>query len=477
MTHAEKKVIIIDKKHLTPPFNIALKENGEAFKCTEILRIVPGKRAVLLGEWQKKSVIVKLFYRRFKATGHFHREVEGNHHFKKANIPTAKILHKGSAGDYRAKMLIFDYIYPSKNLDTLLRSCKDREIRWKHLQKLIILVAKMHGAGLQHHDLHLENFLVKDNVLYAIDGSALEVKDKNHALDTQTSLKNLATLFAQRGLEKNSFFKELFFLYCTTREFKDKTKHLALLQRMVKNERKFRIKRYLKKIYRQSTETVCIKGFTSFLLCKRSNYTPAMAKFLEDPDSAFNNPETVMLKNGNSSTVVRFKINGQDLVIKRYNIKNPVHALKRAFQKTRAHGSWYAAHLLLEYGINTPAPIAMKEVRLGPFKSRAYLICDYIEGLSARDYFKDFLPKSDTHLPQKILGIFKKLESLQISHGDMKATNIIVHYGTPFLIDLDSMVQHRSKICFARARNKDVKRFMKNWAEKPEIATIFHPLK
>lgn len=233
---------------------------------------------------------------------------------------------------------------------------------------------------------------------------------------------------------------------------------------------------HLKKFYKESTETICIKSFTSFLLCKRANYTPAMASFLKNPEIAFDKSGSTILKSGKSSTVVRFKLDGCDLVVKRYNIKNHIYTLKRAFQKSRADRSWRGAHLLLAYGIRTPIPIAMKEIRLGPFRNRAYLICDYIGGIIARDYFQDPLPKGKNDLSQKIIHIFERLESLQVSHGDMKATNIIIHDGMPFLIDLDSMAVHKSKARFTRAHGKDVKRFMKNWTKKPEVESLFRLL-
>jgi hypothetical protein len=39
------------------------------------------------------------------------------------------------------------------------------------------------------------------------------------------------------------------------------------------------------------------------------------------------------------------------------------------------------------------------------------------------------------------------------------------------------MAVHKSRAGFAKARRKDVKRFMKNWTGLPEIARLFHSLK
>jgi tRNA A-37 threonylcarbamoyl transferase component Bud32 len=404
-------------------------------------------------------------------------EAEGNRLLKKAEIPTAGILYSGPVRENRAQALIFEYIHPSENLGEVLQSSRDLDQCRDYLEKLMVLLARMHEAGLQHNDLHLDNFLVKDKDLYALDGSALEEKHPDAPLDTGVSLKNLAILFAQRNIGDRLVFKALLSVYCAARNLEHTDELVSILEARIKERRKVRTHRYLKKIYRQSTETVCQKSFTSFLLCKRGSYTPAMVSFLKDPDVAFNGPGTTMLKKGNTTTVVRFNVDGQDLVVKRYNVKNPVHGLRLAFKKSRADLSWYSAHLLLEYGINTPKPIAMREVRLGPFRNRAYLICDYIEGTSAREYFQEPPSKGENDLPQQILRMFERLESLLVSHGDMKATNIMIHDGQAFLIDLDSMAVHKSKAGFARARRKDVKRFMENWTRLPEVARLFRFLR
>jgi tRNA A-37 threonylcarbamoyl transferase component Bud32 len=477
MNRDKKRTVVIAGKRFAPPFNLTLSGDDGLLECTDLLRLVPGKRAVLLGKWRGKPVVAKLFYKRFRAGKHVGMEAEGNRLLKKADIPTAEILYSGSVRENRAKALIFDYIHPSENLGAVLQSSRDLDQCRDYLEKLMVLLARMHEAGLQHNDLHLDNFLAKENDLYALDGSALEEKYRDAPLDTGASLKNLAILFAQRNIGDRLLFKALFSVYCAARNLENTDELVSTLETRIKERRNVRTHRYLKKIYRQSTETVSIKSFTSFALCKRARYTPAMASFLMDPDVAFGLPGTAMLKKGNTATVVRFKVDGQDLVVKRYNVKNPVHGLRLAFKKSRADRSWFGAHLLLEYGINTPKPIAMREVRLGPFRNRAYLICDYIEGLSAREYFQAPPSKGENDLPQQILRMFERLKSLRVSHGDMKASNIMIHDGKAFLIDLDSMAVHKSKAGFARARRKDVKRFMKNWTRLPEVASLFRFLR
>ncbi len=217
------------------------------------------------------------------------------------------------------------------------------------------------------------------------------------------------------------------------------------------------------------------KTFKHLTLCKQDKYTPEMKSFLEDPDIAFDILDDLLLKNGNSATLVQYKINDNDLVIKRYNMKTRAHALRRAFKESRADHSWQYAHILQKKGINTPNPIAMKEKRFGPFRNKAYFICEYVKGPTAFHFFHDtqISYEKKSIIAAQIVSIFDKLKSSLIIHGDMKATNIIIHNNKPYLLDLDSMRIHKNKYMFMLAWQKDMKRFMRNWNDLPEINQLF----
>jgi len=323
MNPDKKQAVVIGGKRFVPPFNLTLVREGDellSLQCTALLRLVPGKRAVLLGRLHGRPVVAKLFYKGCRIKKHLDMEVEGNRLLKKAGVPTAGIIHAGTVRGSPAKALVFDYIHPSENLGTVVGSSNDLHQWEKHLKKLMVLVARMHAAGLQHNDLHLDNFLIKENDLYALDGAALKEKHRNAPLDMEASLKNLAVLFAQRDMAGKALIKELVPVYCAARDLKYTDELASTLQRWIREKQKARINRYLKKIYRASTETVCKKSFRSFILCKRANYTPAMAAFLKNPDVAFDLPGAPMLKRGNTASVVRFKVDGRDLVVKRYNL-------------------------------------------------------------------------------------------------------------------------------------------------------------
>ena len=114
------------------------------------------------------------------------------------------------------------------------------------------------------------------------------------------------------------------------------------------------------------------------MVCDRTYYDDAMAAFLNNPDAVLKDGR--ILKDGNSSTVFLIDLSGRLLVVKRYNMKNMWHALRRSYRQSRAWVSWRNAHLLKSIGINTPNPVAMMEKRLGPLRSVSYILTEYIDG-------------------------------------------------------------------------------------------------
>ena len=341
---------------------------------------------------------------------------------------------------------------------------------------LVRLIAKIHQKGLIHNDLHPDNFLLKKETIYALDGASIRQVSATKPLKKKVSLKNLAVIISQINFVDSSLLYHLATAYAEERKYNKADQTARRLEIFIQKSHESRTAKYLKKIHRSSTQIVCKKSFSSFVLCQRKYYTSAMESFLQNPDMAFHNPGTSLLKAGNTATVVCYKIDGKQLVVKRYNMKNRFHALRLSFKKTRADISWRSAHLLLRNRINTPKPVAIKEIRFGPLRNRSFFIYEYIKGKNARQFFLDAKTEEAKILAESIINLFYKLKSLKISHGDMKATNIMIHDNKPFFIDLDSMRWHKRELRFSHAWEKDIKRFMKNWDKSPELAGLFKRL-
>ena len=62
-----------------------------------------------------------------------------------------------------------------------------------------------------------------------------------------------------------------------------------------------------------------------------------------------------------------------------------------------------------------------------------------------------------------------RLYAAQISHGDLKATNLIVDKGKVVLMDLDGLRIHRTRKRFSRHYRKDCERLLRNWPRDAPI--------
>jgi tRNA A-37 threonylcarbamoyl transferase component Bud32 len=162
------------------------------------------------------------------------------------------------------------------------------------------------------------------------------------------------------------------------------------------------------------------------------------------------------------------------LVIKRYNIKSFWHGVARALRQTRAAASWANAHRLTLLGIATPKPIALIEQRYFGLRGKAYFISEYLEAPDAEMFFEQQQEQATrAHAIHNVVILFYRLYLLKISHGDMKATNMKLLDGLPWLIDLDSMRQHDWDRFALKAHVQDLKRFMKNWQDEPSLYNAF----
>jgi tRNA A-37 threonylcarbamoyl transferase component Bud32 len=148
-------------------------------------------------------------------------------------------------------------------------------------------------------------------------------------------------------------------------------------------------------------------------------------------------------------------------------MKSLWHFLKRCWRPSRAANAWRQGNLMNLLGIPTPAVLGFVEHRFGPLRKRAYLISEYVADASElSQVYAEEAPK-EPELKQ-IRRIFNLMREYRLSHGDMKASNLLLtQSGEVELIDLDAMQEHRYDWTFERAFARDQQRFMKNWQKMP----------
>ncbi|MFP4034018.1 MAG: lipopolysaccharide kinase InaA family protein [Desulfovermiculus sp.] len=448
------------------PFVLHIESEHEQIQvlCRQVLRYLPGKRLVCDGEWAGKRVIVKLFLSARKGNRHCAREEQGLSALQRAGLDSPRLLFKGAAGSQKQPAMILSYIQEGVDCKHLWDKAEDEKEREDILLQLGRAISDLHEAGLYHQDMHLGNFMAAGKRVYILDGAALVSRREGSPLAQTKSIKNLAMFFAQFSLQDDHLFPQALREYAQKRGWTVDKELSDQLAKHISRERRKRERAYLKKIFRDSTAYACRKSLTTFWVCRRVDFSDQMTDLLKDPDRAMHSGW--MLKEGNSSTVALIEVDDRQLVVKRYNMKNFVHRLKRSLRPSRAWKSWRNAHILSQIGIKTPMPVALVEKRLGPLRSTAYYITEFVPGKSV--YTSVYSKDADQALKQKIVDQLRELldrfQRAFIVHGDMKATNFIVADEQIMVTDLDAMKRYtRAGKKFTRGHRKDWERFQKNW--------------
>ncbi len=229
----------------------------------------------------------------------------------------------------------------------------------------------------------------------------------------------------------------------------------------------------MQKSYRTCSEFVRSNKAGQIVLSRRDVQGEVLDRLLDDPDAFMRNGE--MLKDGNTTTIVRVQSGDFDWVIKRYNIKSPWHFLTRCFRSSRAWKSWGNAHRLKISGIATPKAVAMVEKRIGPLRSKGYYVCEFVAGLPAEAFFQaDTVPTSvEKQVAERFVLLFTLFRKLNIYHGDCKSTNFLLKDNNPWVLDLDAMHECLSQATFERHFQVDRQRFLLNWQSQPELRRWF----
>lgn len=454
-------------RDISVPFDIAL-DYGRTLRVKRLLRTLPGKRIVGDCELNRRRVLAKLFIARRGSERHWEQEHKGIALLAAHHIPTPALLAAGKLND--GHFLLTEFLDDAESLDDIwqaasLKAGPDLAAALPALSPALAALGRMHAAGLTQADLHLGNFLRQDDTLFVIDGDAIRAHKPGMALGGKEAMQNLAVLIAQLPAAVDTHIDTLLDAYGSGN--KGIAPDRELLEAEIRRVRGWRLRDYLAKSLRDCTLFKVESRRDRFVAAVRSE-ADALAPILDNPDQWMS--DGALLKDGGTSTVVLIDIDGRKLVIKRYNIKSAGHALSRFWRPTRAWHSWIEGHRLDFLGIATPRPLALIERRFGPLRGRAWLITEHCAGPDLKSHLAQY---EDTGAPAAeqtaLTRLFHQLKHERLTHGDLKATNLLWENGRLKLIDLDAMRQHQRNSTFAKAWRKDRARFLRNWRANSEL--------
>jgi tRNA A-37 threonylcarbamoyl transferase component Bud32 len=425
------------------------------------LRVLPGQRYVGRALWNGRHVLAKLMVGS-KAQRHHRREAAGAQLLADRQLPTPSLIAQGWQ-EGEGGWLLFDWLDSAESLWEAWRAVEAEPVlsdgQRDVLGEALELIAKMHAQGLWQADLHLDNLLRADGQLYVVDGGGVKAATPGEPLSRERVLENLGVFFAQLPAEIEPFIEELLVHYLLANS--EHALPLEALLKEVHKTRAWRLNDYLKKTVRDCSLFSARIGAFGAQVVRREEQA-ALQSVVDDPNAYIVRGK--LLKGGGSATVARIELDERALLIKRYNIKNPLHWLKRFWRPSRAWHSWVEGNRLDFLGIATPRLLAVSERRWLWMRGPAWLITELLRG---EDIIARFQPYLDGCPPEQELvaldRLFAALIRERISHGDLKGHNLFWEHDRWSLIDLDAVQQHGSNASFARAYAKDRARFLRNW--------------
>lgn len=223
---------------------------------------------------------------------------------------------------------------------------------------------------------------------------------------------------------------------------------------------------------------VAAQGFNYRFFLKQSE----AARFSNEPSQIQANLDTLLgdqqvrLKHDKTTTVAKVSGEHSDLIIKRYNARNFWHHIKRAMRESRAHRCWRMSASFTKAGLNVAEPVMMFEQRFALFRRNAYFVSRCLTGHELLGLLPNMDAQEQALVKQAVTQAFSAMREHLITHGDMKASNLLWVNKELYFVDLDAARNHKSHMSWQHSHNKDRKRFLKNWQNQPELLELFNSL-
>ena len=462
------------------PLTLRVTQRSEGFaapelelKLSEALRILPGRREVYAGRLLdvERAVVAKRFLSHPKQARDWRREWDGLVKLEALQLSAPTPLCVAEEADGSAVWVIMARIEGAVSVqDAFLEG--DSDERTELAQQLAKLVDAAHGAGLRQGDQHVDNWAWDGARLYLLDAGSMEFS--KHALSERARLQDLAGICVTLAPEAERAFREAIRSKYLLDDEALKGRLLDELDGAIVTLQAERARRYFKKTRRTCTEFVETEADAYHALHLRQAAPELIDAFLSDPEALM--LQGRRLKSGNTCTVQGFAHAGKAYVLKRYNKKPLTNRMRHLFSDSRALKSWSSSWVLDMAFIPTARAVAVYEDTRERLPGVRYLLMEQIEGQLLPDYVESCgqdMARIEA-VAEAFAQIWESLGRLRAAHGDLKATNLIVGSdGRLHLFDLDAFRFDLGARAFERGRAKDLKRFMQNWADRPELTELF----
>lgn len=421
------------------PFSLEIK--GGVLTADAILRHLPGKRLVLSGSWNGQATVAKLFFDDRKKAGQYEYALLKTLAKQGVEVPTAQALFEQG----RHAVLLMQPV-KGADLGALLEDAFDFAL----FERLLETLWKLYHAGWLQSDLHLGNFLLQENgEIVCLDAGAM--KPALQKGDYSPLIDNLALMCSQAplALQQDLIAQCMDFMVrhgVDVRRFGDlcrRTLHRRMAQahrKWLRNCTAIRVESEKDSIFFSDRKEGSLELWKSY--CR---YPAALP----------------LLKQGRRVSVYA----NESWVVKHYRGSGVKARLKQKLRGSRGAISWQQGWLWSLLGIPTPRPVMLAEFVRGDRAGHSVVVFPRIAGRPLSELMEQERQRAE-FLADSVRWWLGSFQWAGISHGDMKAQNILVNETTGVsFIDLDGAgFSSMPSIIDARNR-KDRKRFEKNWVQ------------
>ena len=319
-----------------------------------------------------------------------------------------------------------------------------RRQRYRLTDNFSAFMLDIFNCGLFQTDYNLGNLLIQDETwkFFIIDMQAARIKKRGilNAAEIAANLSFLLPVFP--GIEnrcKLRFFADL------TRHQPELRKHLWRIQH--KASQKMRA-HWLKKGVRNLKNSALQNYFANndgvygYL---DPSIAPGLRNYLTaKPGGLFEFTEKT-LKNSKRAKLAAIRFEGRRYILKRYNIKDWRHRLKRLLAPSLAWQIWQANRAIEMRGIPTSRLLAAVDVGKGFGYHCSYALYAYIDRVpegfrNLQEAFTD--DQKRPRVMRRLARLTWELHQKGVHHGDLKLSNIIwpcdEKKAPPKVIDLDA---------------------------------------
>ena len=220
------------------------------------------------------------------------------------------------------------------------------------------------------------------------------------------------------------------------------------------------------------------RSFYRLMRCDKDLPADLVEQVWRDPRALLARGERIHVKL--SCTVVKLHHPSGSFVFKCQDLGDIGRRIRKSLSRTTTgRRSMVNSHFLYEAGISTPRPRAYIEGKIGPFRTRSYVLTDYVEGTTLYRLMRFGHPsRTVVHdIARQIADMLQKLDDLRVCHKDFKTENILVDpQGKVWLLDLERIGRFRRRSNrFRQRQTRDVRDLLhpRNWRANPGAAEIF----